>query len=201
MSIYAIGDIHGEIKTYEGILNRIRKDDPDAYTLQVGDMAVGFKGTPVPQCGDKDFWIAGNHDDALICEKCKGNLGDFGIKMIGEYKLFFLRGAASTDKAWRTEGETWWAYEELTYAQLQEAIVLYQQEKPDLMISHDCPTPMRQCVAPFREGGRTVEALTQMLEIHKPKVWASGHHHQHFQMDVDGCKLMCVATCCYKKMI
>ena len=176
--LWVIGDVHGMIDSYEKICRRLHKFDPEAVTIQVGDMGVGFKGIRAPHCGPNDFWIAGNHDDALVCERCPGNLGDFGVRTFCGFRVFYIRGAMSTDKTFRTEGETWWAYEELTDRHFEDALRLYSEFRPDVVISHDCPRQIRDhwFKFPFTES-RTTQVLTMMFNEHHPRHWAFGHHH------------------------
>ena len=199
--LWVIGDVHGYISSYEKICARLHKFDPGAVTIQVGDMGVGFKGVPAPRCGPNDFWIAGNHDDALVCERCPGNLGDFGARQLCGYSVFFLRGAMSTDRRLRREGETWWAYEELTDQQLDEAVRLYEQVRPQVVITHDCPRQIRDRW--FRgqfDESRTVDALSRMFETNQPLYWAFGHHHHPRQEEYRGTHFICVHELQEKKI-
>lgn len=199
--IWAIGDVHGKIESYEKLLVSIRKQDKEAITFQVGDMGVGFKGVNYPKVTPNDYWIAGNHDDALVCEKCPGNLGDYGHKIINERKIFWVRGALSIDRAMRVEGETWWAYEELTYQQLNDAVSLYKEIKPDIVISHDCPRQLHAEHYRYKESGRTVEALGVMLEAHSPTKWVYGHYHVHYDNTIFGTRFICLAELQHKKIL
>ena len=199
--LWVVGDVHGLIPSYEKVCQRLHKFDPEAVTIQVGDMGVGFKGVRAPECGPNDFWIAGNHDDALVCEKCPGNLGDFGVRQFCGYSVFFMRGAMSTDRAFRTEGESWWAYEELTDQQLDQAVNLYRESRPEVVVTHDCPRQIRdhwfKCA--FVES-RTVDALSRMLKAHQPLHWALGHHHHPREELFLGTHFICVNELQEKKI-
>jgi predicted phosphodiesterase len=199
--LYGIGDVHGKIREYEELIKKIREshnNQEDIYTFQVGDMGVGFKGVFAPKVGPNDLWIAGNHDDALVCEKCPGNLGDFGCREIGDQKVFWVRGADSYDKMYRKEGISWWAYEELTYPQLMEAIELFIKEKPDIMITHDCPAFLYPILMHMQNRdlranlSKTPLALNNMFEIHQPKQWLFGHHHISYSSMQAGTKFTCL---------
>jgi len=143
-------------------------------------MAIGFAGVRAPKCQKNDFFIAGNHDDAKACELIDGYLGDFGYKEVLGKKVFWIRGALSTDRFHpdgdRVEGVDWWAYEELNYQQLTAAVALYKTIRPDIVISHDCPKQMRKYFGE-RDGGITLDALSTMFDIHNPEFWVHGHHH------------------------
>lgn len=201
MSIWAIGDVHGKIKSYEKLLASIHKGDADAYTLQVGDMGMGFSDSIDPNVPtDRDFWITGNHDNCDVCINVKGYLGDFGWKEILGQKIFWIRGAMSTDKEHRTPGITWWDNEELPYRLLNYAIDLYREVEPEIVISHDCPAQLRREHFNHRDWGRTVEALGQMLNNHSPKVWAFGHHHISLDRQVFGTRFVCLPELGWKKL-
>lgn len=198
--IWFIGDVHGWIGSYESITRRIRSQDPEAITIQLGDVGLGFKGVRMPQLDANDFFIHGNHDNSMICALSPHFLGEYGVKELKDMKVFYLSGAMSTDKAYRTEGDDWWEWEELTYQQLTAAVALYIETKPDLVVSHDCPTKMRE-VFGYREGGRTVAAMDQMFEAWKPKAWAFGHHHWQTQCMIDGTKFYCCGELQEKKFV
>lgn len=200
MAFWAIGDLHGNTPALEAICENIRKQDPDAITFQVGDLGIGFTGVKQPELGLNDYFIAGNHDDAVICAQNPHCLGDFGCRTFGDKKVFWLRGAMSTDREHRIAGVTWWEYEELNYKQLMDAIALYEVERPDLVITHDCPTQIRTEWFYPRGGGKTVQALTNMFEAHQPEFWCFGHHHTHKAGFLDGTYFRCLAELHHKKI-
>jgi predicted phosphodiesterase len=198
---YAIGDVHGQVELYQNRIAQIRKSDPEAITFQVGDFGLGFKGVNMPQVTENDYFISGNHDDSLICEKSPHFLGDFGCREFRGVKVFWVSGAMSTDRQYRTEGIDWWAYEELTYEELDEAAKLFIAEKPQLVITHDCPMQVRERMLwQHRPSGITVQALTQMFHSHQPKRWVFGHHHFHHDDTVDGTLFSCCAELEVRKL-
>ena len=187
-------------KSYEKILTFLHKEDKEAITLMCGDMGVGFSDVISPCCGDNDYWISGNHDNHDACLGIKGYLGDYGVIDVG-VKAFFIRGAYSTDRYHRTENIDWWRCEQLSQEKCNEAIELYAKEKPDLVISHDCPKQVHHLVCAFgREGSRTGETLTKLFEIHSPKFWIFGHHHNHSQHVVNGTTFTCLGELKWKKI-
>jgi hypothetical protein len=198
-----IGDVHGKTDRYQKIL---RQKFVGQRTFQVGDMGIGFKGVPglhkdIMTSGDHK-WIRGNHDDPEKCKGLYGYMGDYGY--LPEDKLFFLGGAYSIDYAWRVPGVSWWAGEENSMEQLQKAIDLFIEVKPEYVVSHDCPSRiseyMLQVVIPgFRNEklecmhSRTAAALQQMLDIHMPKEWVFGHYHIDQSFTWRGTKFTCVS--------
>jgi hypothetical protein len=51
----------------------------------------------------------------------------------------YIGGALSIDKAHRTEGLNWWVDEELSIQEMNSIFDKYIKEKPDIMVTHDCP--------------------------------------------------------------
>jgi DNA repair exonuclease SbcCD nuclease subunit len=102
------------------------------------------------------YWIRGNHDDPTASRKHKNYLGEYGY--IPKHKLFYVAGAWSIDFAWRKEWnykkqwekekynsktpakKVWWEDEELSSIELEAAINLYAETKPEIMISHEAPS-------------------------------------------------------------
>ena len=127
-----IGDLHGAIDwTREGqsYFDHIKESE---YTVQIGDL--GFEHPQIPDFHKKidsvdktkHVAILGNHDD--YNHRISNALGDFGTHSIplenGKFEFFYIRGAYSPDKDFRTPGYTWWAEEQLSTAQGFEAVIL-----------------------------------------------------------------------------
>jgi len=179
MKIRLIGDVHGHVKKYKNLLKDV------AYSVQLGD--VGFKENyqylNYYISATKHKFVPGNHDD--YDHLPDHALGDYGIYQPEnapalKTKIFFIRGAKSVDAAMRTLGETYWKNEELSYAQGNDCVDLYRQVKPDVVFSHDCPMEL---LSKFitndmkSKGSRTNQILQACFNIHQPKHWFFGHHH------------------------
>jgi hypothetical protein len=196
--ITVIGDVHGYTKTYQKWLRD--NLDPDSRSIQIGDMGLGFAavGLPAPgqpPLGDSHKFFRGNHDSPERCRVHKNYLGDYGY-LDGD-KLFWVAGAWSIDRAWRTEGVSWWAEEELSYNELGKVIDLYIQVKPRFVLSHEAPAKaanilLANLLGPYflAKGGcansRTAQALEAMLSIHAPEKWIFGHYHIDKEFHVPG---------------
>jgi hypothetical protein len=137
--VFAIGDVHGRIEQYRKI---IRSLPEGSFSLQLGDMGLGFKGVHLFPGGSmkkgRHFFIRGNHDSPEACRKHPCYLGDYGYLEVE--KLFYLGGAWSIDKEWRIAGESWWPDEELSYAELDRAYQLYVKSKPEIVATHEAPS-------------------------------------------------------------
>lgn len=197
--IRIIGDVHGHYAEYV----KIATQSDTHYTLQLGDM--GFSYRHFQKCGlssAQHMFFGGNHDNYDLYNLCPNALGDYGmIKLPGEKPFFFVRGAYSIDKKYRTIGIDWWEREELTVEQGQKALELYSKVKPTLMITHDCPEVMREVFLSKNMGmmggnkkiiTRTGNLLQKMFEIHQPKLHIFGHWHQSIREKIDDCMFQCL---------
>ena len=182
--IRIIGDCHGAIRnthvgrSYKGLINGI------PYSVQLGDL--GFDYSPLDDVDPiRHRVIMGNHDnyDAIPPHA----LGDYGTHVIplkngSEFKFFFIRGAFSIDQYRRILGISYWANEELSWEQMYAMIPVWEKEKPEIVISHDCPASLLPLVGcPFRDlkPSRTCNIMDNLFALHKPKLWIFGHHHQN----------------------
>jgi predicted phosphodiesterase len=164
-----LSDIHGA----QGVHKRVMQWND--LTLQLGD--CGFEYSYLRQWDpEKHKVLAGNHDNYSVIQKYPHFLGDYGM-----WKgLFYVRGAFSIDKDCRTPDVDWWENEELTIEQGVFALEEYERQKPEIVVSHDCP---EQCAEKLLRGHqrriptRTGQLLGRMFEIHQPKMWIFGHWH------------------------
>jgi len=192
MKYTIVGDVHGKYGQFEDILK-----SSEYPVIQVGDMAYGFSKR-IDDGLDKlseryDYkFIRGNHDDPNVCRKKKEYIEDGTFCKTMNAK--FIGGAFSIDRSIRTEGVNWWSDEECSYTQLSDMAIEYMKQKPDIMITHDCPKSFLTKgfgYYPIYEN-RTSSAFEAMLETHKPKLWIFGHHHKNMDMHVDGTRFVCV---------
>lgn len=185
-----IGDVHGKWTPYRRLLKQFDT------TVQVGDMGFGFPGwekTDPKKFREEGnhYFIRGNHDSPDIIRKYPNYLGDFGYNE--ELGIFYVGGANSIDRAWRTEGSSWWSDEELSYKQFQDVLDLYRKVRPKVVVTHDCPKHIQMfLVSHHDENSRTNGALQMMVEEHQPDVWVFGHHHKWFHTRVYGTRFQCV---------
>jgi Icc-related predicted phosphoesterase len=200
-----IGDVHGKYKQYHRLIKEV-----DA-SIQVGDMGVGFryhgyrshdigKACPNPyhdlMVRQNARFIRGNHDNPNVCRNHSQWIPDGTIEMIGNSKVMFIGGATSIDIHTRLEGYSWWPDEELNISELYRMYDLFMEEKPDIMVTHECPTQVaallvRSFKLEHSSGSR--QAFESMFESHKPSMWIFGHYHQPFKMDIYGTEFICLA--------
>ena len=198
-----IGDVHANFQIYDHVTTCF--DD----TFQVGDMGF-FREIDISRAivGDRHKFIRGNHDDPLLCVRHPGYLGDFGY--LKEQDIFYLSGGWSIDQDYRTPGIDWWKDEELSTSQLQSAIDEYKLAKPRVVVSHECPSIVKEDVLDVNRAvntyasrvyppSRTELALTAMWELHQPEYWIFGHYHTDFSKIVDGTRFVCLEIIHYTK--
>ena len=201
--IQLVGDIHGHFGKFQKIIENF-----NGTTIQLGDLGIGFPQKIINPAYVFDntqpytiniltnfidngswFYIRGNHDSPNLCRKYKNYLGEYGIFK----NLFFVSGAWSIDREFRKENVDWWADEELSINQLHEMLDLYEKTKPEIVISHECPSRILKHLHSRIISTRTGQALDGMLEIHVPNAWYFGHHHKSFQMTYENkCHFQCL---------
>lgn len=203
-----IGDVHGRYRAYKRIIKEV------SASIQVGDMGVGFRRFPqgeeqanpphAEMVKHNARFIRGNHDNPAVCSRHSQWIPDGTYD--AETKTMFIGGADSIDKAYRIKDYSWWADEELSYAELVRVINQYDHYKPEIMVTHDAPQiiaaevirPMlMQNYAKF-EMTRTRQAFAQMLAIHQPKLWIFGHYHVSFDATYGDTRFICLAELEYK---
>lgn len=175
-SLRIVGDIHGKLHSFYDLL-----DHPNV--VQIGDFGMGFGpilAEAVDQRFDRPFrFIRGNHDDPTECKKSVHWIPDGTV----EDGVMYIGGALSIDRAYRTEGVSWWSDEELSVTELDNLIDEYEVIRPRIMITHDCPESIAiHVMIPSVNGfpsfpSRTRDAFEAMLSIHQPEMWIFGHWH------------------------
>jgi hypothetical protein len=194
-----IGDIHGDIDGYEKLL------DGCNYSLQIGDMGFEYSFNQDPE---RHKFFGGNHDNYDVIDESPNNLGDFGVWEVPNFgQIFWVRGGFSIDHESRRKRDTqignmlfkksWWEQEEMSYARCQEALELYKEVKPKILISHECPINIVQFVTnpkfvldfgyddPIIKT-KTNQLLQAMTDFHRPRLHVFGHFHRHFDAYIDG---------------
>lgn len=167
-------------------------------SLQLGDMGVGFSESyghkyslegksysPIYK-NNNHRWIRGNHDDPEISRNHPNYLGDYGYD---EYTgIFYVSGGLSIDLQSRIDYYkkygiiTWWEDEELSVEDFEKVLELYEETRPDIMVSHECPSIIKPDALTNQEKrfniSLTENFLQNMFEIHQPNYWIFGHHHK-----------------------
>lgn len=188
--LLVIGDVHGKWKSYADILaNTTAK-----RSIQVGDFGWGYPGksdTPaivadrehevtVAMSGAETNhkYFRGNHDNPVRCSTHEFCLPD--VYYDDTTGIMTIAGASSINKDSLTQGFNWWEDEELSYDKLYEAIDLYEEKKPRIVMSHECPESIVGKMFNWYRAdhvSRTRQSLDSMFAIHQPEVWFFGHWH------------------------
>ena len=182
--MWFIGDVHGQYHRYESFCLDLSE------SIQVGDMGVGFPDigdtlSPAPIYKHNHKFICGNHDDYKHAIQYPNCLGRFGY--IEEHDIFYISGGFSIDKQWREPNVTWWDYEELSGQEQLDCIELYEETKPSIVCSHECPTVAKYWALFYSRGSGkkgitspTETTLNVLWSINQPKYWIHGHFHQFY---------------------
>lgn len=205
-----IGDIHGKYASYHRIIRNLKQD-----TIQLGDF--GFKESHEWHRANVDperhKVLFGNHDYYPMFNE-PHSLGDFSYKN----GLMTIRGAKSFDRAgtdwvWkqvdketkklmletaiRLEGVDLFEWqEEMGHQKSEEVIDSFIEHRPSIVVSHDCPSMVREAMMETmgRElrRTRTDQMLQACLEHHQPDLWVFGHYHKSFDRTMNGTRFVCL---------
>lgn len=189
-----IGDVHGKWKEYIDLISRY------PASIQVGDFALGFPHKTDEDmaelevaiaCGDHKM-IGGNHDNPHVCRTHPFCINSGTIKD----NMMFIGGAMSIDRHMRIENRDWWKEEEHSYPELCDFITVYEEAKPEIMVTHDAPNAIAAHLFRFSQYD-TMKSITRqsfdtMFQIHKPKYWIFGHYHQSKRMNILGTEFICL---------
>ena len=197
-----IGDLHHNPELHLSYISDAE------YTFQIGDLGFSYDHLDGIDPTRHRF-IGGNHDNYDVISNSPNHLGDFGVWEVPEFgPIFFVRGAWSIDWKYRKNygpRKNLWDQEELTTEQCHQAIALYEQVKPKLLVSHECPISILEFLTSpkfaFDMGyddpiikTRTNQMLQAMTEIHKPKMHIFGHYHKDFSQEINGVLYRCIPT-------
>lgn len=217
-----IGDMHGKAGLYKGIVQRANAKG--IHTLQLGDL--GFGGMYHFLMKDNEFsveqnkFFMGNHDQYDYTSKevdadcllrfMEFNLSDFGMRSLGGFDFFIVRGAFSIDYKHRIPFRSWWREEELPVRYHDTILDGYVRAKPELVITHELPQNVGHdgvLKTPFilKEFGfnpetfstNTGELLQKLFEAHQPKLWLFGHYHKDWAANVNGTAFQCLPEAGY----
>jgi hypothetical protein len=206
--IRILGDVHGYLHYRGKGRSYFNLMGDTEYSVQIGDLGYPCKG-----CYDfhqqlanidktRHCVVLGNHDD--YGQRAQHALGDFGTHSFplkgGNFEFFYIRGAYSIDKADRLPGRSWWAEEELTWEQGYECVQKFQENKPKIVLTHDCPEEIIYLLAHSGKDrflqdfhpSLTHQILQSCWEAHKPEMWIFAHHHLNWRTEYKGTTFMCL---------
>lgn len=209
MKIIICGDIHGEWRPLNKLINQKKPD----IILQCGDFGWWpkfhntptinrYKNTSWDQYGIKNkdckiYFCDGNHEDHWDLKQYKEPTelmpNVFYMPRMSTLTLedgrivLFVGGASSMDRDMRKLGYDWFIEETISYNDM----LLLPDIKPDIVISHTCPFEFK-IVKNLWEMDPSREALSQILELRKPDLWFFGHWHRYKKGKYKDCKWYCL---------
>lgn len=204
MTLRIIGDAHGKFTEYCKVAKGAE------YSLQLGDMGFNYVSLEQERVNnglaeENHKFFGGNHDNYRLYELVPFALGDWGSYELGGVKFFYIRGAFSIDKKWRKAQpvKCWWKEEQLTAEQANRCIHDYIHAKPDLVITHGCPTQVAREIGnpnvlrdfgfdPETFNTDTQKLLQACLDMHQPQHWYFGHFHRDVNLIMKGTKFHCL---------
>lgn len=209
MAIYVTGDTHRDVDgakllSFADKNPQLTKDD---YVIICGD----FGGVWDERTLDKDLkvyenlpfttlFVDGNHENFRLLNSFPVTGWNGGkvhiIKpdiihlMRGQvfglegHTIFTFGGATSVDKAFRREGESWWAEEMPSYEELDEGLanLRARDNKVDYIITHSCGERALM-YPPLRTRGNQMSMypenhlLSNFEDVVEYKKWYFGHYH------------------------
>ena len=194
MKLRLCGDWHGDAKAINNAKQSLNKYD---LIVQLGDYGAGFSAERYLDSIDSDKLkiLFGNHDCYSTLARFPHALKRFGILEFNNKKIFYVGGAYSIDKDFRTPGLSWWSDEELSYKEINECLELYENScnEIDIILSHDCPINIGQCMLKsWPIEGSTNKLLYEIWKIKEPDKWFFAHWHRQFEKKIGNTLFRCV---------
>ena len=214
MSIYLTGDTHG-LLDLGGVKEWVRQKSltKKDKLIILGDTSNTWYGKKnddkVQRFWDEQpfttLYIDGNHEnfdslyhDYAVEEYCGGKVhhirGSVYHLMRGEYyeiegnTFWVMGGAESTDRAFRTKGESWWEEEVPTHDEMMYGLgkLREHQMQVDYVLTHDCSTSICRLLLGYADYPSEFTDFFDELEFKYQlnfKHWFFGHHHVDRRVD------------------
>lgn len=200
------GDWHGNIGWVRTLAKALPSLAPDVTTIlqlgdwwmRPGDVDEAFTGTGI----DRIYVTLGNHEPwgdvtplldayptaAVRVSEITWLLPRPSRLRIGDRPVLSLGGATSVDRAWRRDGISWWADEEIRDEHVAAAIA---SGPADLMLSHEGPanTPVRAVQEVLRanpmgfpddalaDSAASRTRVASVWDAARPELLVHGHMH------------------------
>ncbi len=202
-TILLLGDTHGE-SGWVRLAARTAQALGITQILQLGDFgfwphyASGRQFLKTAQeslerYGCELWWIDGNHENHdWLAEQPRNEEGFWRLDPIvhigrgsrwewGGRTFLGCGGAYSIDKRYRTEGESWWAGETITEADLMRC----GTEHVDVLVTHDAPWGAANVIGPetvgdkddYPESAANRKRVAALCDAVTPLLLTHGHYH------------------------
>lgn len=208
MRLMIVGDTHGNA----GAIHRkarVAQSMGCERMIVVGDFGLwpGYEGVEyldaVNDAGrefnQQIIALPGNHEDHDQWEKWfdLAPLDDHGFAILrsnlrltkkvhpfkmGGKRFYVCGGAVSIDKAWRTEGKSWWKNEEFTEENLA-SVEKYKGPAIDFLLTHDCSdhTQWKFRLKPDWESQQNRQRIDRAIKALRPRFHFHGHMHTRYE--------------------
>lgn len=228
MQVLIVGDVHGQLERLAAHLAAVRDGLGIEAAIQVGDFGFDERAMraarapyPVPV-----YVIDGNHEDhrwlhrALASGETEAWRSDLrlfyqarpSVARIGGSTVGFIGGALHVDRPQR-HNRAQGLPNYILRRQADEASLLFDEARPDLIVSHSCPSSIgigltgpdalqggvidHIVSAGFDPGPRDDCGEAELSRIwralrHRPKAWVFGHHHQQHAVCIGQTRFVCV---------
>ena len=207
--IYVTGDTHGledfhKLHLFAGRHHELTLND---FVIIAGDFgAVWENGTlaadlkPYTELPFTVLFVDGNHENFDLLStfpveewhggkvhRIKPNIIHLMRGQVYEIEgksVFTFGGATSIDRAYRTEGRSWWRQELPTYGELDEGLANLKRygNKVDYIITHTCGQralayPRMRMIAGVKVNCPETHLLSNFEDLIEFKHWYFGHFH------------------------
>jgi predicted phosphodiesterase len=232
MRILIVGDVHGQHQKLAECLQQAQTDFRIAAAIQVGDF--GFYKDLLADAREERLRfpiplhvIDGNHEDHAWLHRAlltgAGRTWKQELNLIyqprpsvtrfGESKVGFLGGALHVDRPQKHNLLSGFP-NYILRRNREHAASLFNQEHPELIVTHSCPsrigigirssTEMQHGVAEHITGAGfdpgpeydcgEAELSRLWLDLaYRPRSWVFGHFHRAHQTTVEGTRFVCVS--------
>lgn len=197
-----LGDCHGDLSFAANAVDFAYEHGVDEI-IQVGDWGYLWPGANkldrltkiLGHRGLTMRFIDGNHDEHPQLQAGVLKLWEPWIKYQPRGSVhtdsdgtvfLFMGGAPSIDRAWRTEGTSWWPEEVISDADYQRA---RGHGRADVIVTHDAPDyppGYKPAGDPeFRvQSADSMAKVRGLIERYTPKLHVHGHWHYRYKRDV-----------------
>ena len=209
--IFITGDTHcpsdiAKLKSENFPQESLTKDD---YIIIAGDAGFVWHGRDEEDeywqnwLNDKKFttlFVDGNHENHEKLDNMPVVMWNGGkvhklkesvihlmrgqVYTINGLKIFTMGGAESTDKAHRTEDESWWSREMPSEEEYKEAFINLEKNDwcVDYVITHDASTEIIQDLTIFNTPNKIRNFFLEIDRKLKYKQWFFGHYHDNLRI-------------------
>jgi predicted phosphodiesterase len=228
MRVLIVGDVHGQHERLATHLEAGRRSLGIEAAIQVGDF--GFEERAMKACRAPYpvplYVIDGNHEDHQWLQRALESGADDmwrsrlqlfyqrrpSVARIGGATVGFIGGALHVDRPQR-HNRAAGLPNYILRRHADEASALFNEARPDLIVSHSCPSRIGIGLAgaeelqwgvidhivsagfdpgPSEDCGEAELSRVWRTLTRRPKAWVFGHHHRQHAVAIDGTLFVCV---------